>query len=324
MADRAQIETRLFAPLPQGAGADGAPRRTGLEIEFAGLTEDAAARIAQQTLGGEIRAAGSHERRVEGSSIGDLKIYLDTRFRDRPGEIARIGLDMARTIVPVEIVTDPLPQDALPHADRLREALREAGAEGSMNAALYGFGLHLNPQIPGNGVEDVLPILTAYALLEDWLRFDDPIDPSRRLLPFSDPYPRGFVDALVRPRDWTMTALIDLYLLHSPTRNRGLDMLPIFAGIDRDRVAEALGGLGAVSPRPAFHYRLPDSRVDNPGWTIAYEWNRWITVERLALDDTARAALVADWTGHREAIFGRRSGWSDHVAAFLGRSDLCP
>jgi hypothetical protein len=39
-----------------------------------------------------------------------------------------------------------------------------------------------------------------------------------------------------------------------------------------------------IGKRPTFHYRLPDARVSDPGWSIAPDWNRWVAVERLAVD----------------------------------------
>ena len=307
------IDREQFAPLPRPRTAAGDLRRTGVEIELAGLTEAEAARIAQGVLGGEIRERDAHRLDLEGSAIGGLKIYLDTRFRDREGALARIGLDMARAVVPIEIVTKPLAPEDLPRLDRLRAALREAGAEGSGKGALYGFGLHLNPEIAGPELADLLPTLTAYALLEDWLRLGDPMDPSRRLLPFSDPYPRAFVDALVTRPPGSLAALIDLYLEHSPTRNRGLDMLPAFAHLDPDRVARVLTD-AAISARPTWHYRLPDSRIDAETWSIAYEWNRWALVERVGADPVLLAALGSEWRDHRAGLFETRGGWCDHVA----------
>ncbi|HEX8527051.1 amidoligase family protein, partial [Allosphingosinicella sp.] len=39
-----------------------------------------------------------------------------------------------------------------------------------------------------------------------------------------------------------------------------------------------------IGKRPTFHYRMPDARVSDPGWSIAPDWNRWVAVERLAVD----------------------------------------
>ena len=48
------------------------------------------------------------------------------------------------------------------------------------------------------------------------------------------------------------------------------------------RVASRVVDGHLVSARPTYHYRLPNCQVDEPRWTIAGEWNRWVLVERLA------------------------------------------
>lgn len=307
-----------FQPLPLGTD-----RRAGIEIEFGGLTETEAARIARRTLGGEIAACGDHELRLTGCTLGDLKIYLDTALRDRlDGPLAEIGLDLSRALVPVEIVTPPLTFEMLPQVDHLRAALREAGAAGTRDGLLLGFGLHLNPEIPGGTVDDLLPTLTAYALLEDRLRYGGEMDVARRVLPFSDPFPRGFVDALAGARGWTLENLFDACLSHNATRNRGLDMLPVLAHLDPDRVAQALDGLGAVSGRPAWHYRLPDCRIDEGGWSVAAEWNRWVQVERVAADAALLDRLRTAWQDHRAALTTLRPDWRAQVDEILARAGL--
>ncbi|KAA9005249.1 amidoligase family protein [Histidinibacterium aquaticum] len=324
MPGQPKTERRRFADLPRPLAPSGRPRRTGVEIEFAGLTERQTAELLHQTFGGRIEETGAHELRLEETTLGKLKVYLDTAFRDRTGPLAERGLDLARSVVPIEIVTDPLPRETLPELDRMRELLREAGAQGSHGGIFFGFGLHLNPEIAGAGIGDILPVLTAYALLEDWLRYADPMDGSRRLLPFSDPYPRAFVDALAAAEGWSMDDLIDAYLHHTPTRNRGLDVLPVLARIDEARVSRALDGLGPVSPRPAWHYRLPDCRLGEPDWTIAYEWNRWVTVERLADRPTLLDRLKRRWREHRSALMTTRGGWLKETSRFVAEEGLQP
>lgn len=320
-----RIDQSGFAALPRPRSAAGAPRRVGIEIEFGGITEQQAAAIAQQAFGGEIKTVKPHELRLEGSRIGRLDFYLDTAYRDPNGSaLAELGLALSRAVVPVEVVTPPLSLDLLPQTELLREALREAGAEGSRDGLFLGVGLHLNIEIAGTGIDDILPTLRAYALIEDWLRYADPMDSVRRLLPFCDPYPRRFVDALAEGRDWTMHDLFTAYLHFNPTRNRGLDMLPLLAHLDAGRVTRALHGLGAVSPRPAYHYRLPDSRIDEGDWTIAYEWNRWIAVERLGASPDLLQRLAAHWLDHRASLFTVQADWRALVETFLADHGLVP
>ena len=81
--------------------------------------------------------------------------------------------------------------------DELREQLRQDGAVGSGGGVFFGFGVHLNVQIASDRAESIVPPLLAYALIEDWLRTANPIDHTRRVLPFAAPYPRRLVRRLI-------------------------------------------------------------------------------------------------------------------------------
>lgn len=310
-------------PLPQPHDTQGSLRRIGIEIEFGGLSEHAAARVAQDCLGGELKQFSEHELRLTGSALAELKIYLDTSFRDASSTIARIGTNIARRVVPVEIVTEPLQPEQLPLCDALRDALRTAGAIGTRNGPSLGFGLHLNPATTGGTAADILPVVRAFALLEDWLRHADPINLTRRVLPFAHPYPAAFVDEIAEHgAGWSLDALLDSYLSHNPTRNRGLDLLPIIAELAPERLEPVRNKVGKVSARPAFHYRLPDSRVDEEDWSVAYEVNRWVMIERVASDAALSAQLAEDWLAHRAALTTTRANWRDHVEVVLRSHDL--
>ncbi|TCO72486.1 amidoligase family protein [Rhodovulum euryhalinum] len=305
-----------FLPLCPETNAGGAPRRAGIEIEFGGLTEAEAARVVADALGGRVHEKTAHELVVEGTDWGAVEVCLDTIWREKAGgKLADLGLDLSRAVVPVEIVTPPLAPGHLPALDRLRGALREAGAQGSRDGLLLGFGLHLNPEVAAETLDTILPVARAFALIEDWLRKADPIDPARRVLPFVDPWPRRLVDRLAgEAAGWDLAAFIDAYLAETPTRNRGLDLLPLFRHLDADRVGGVLEGAGGlVSARPTFHYRLPDCRIDEPGWRIAYDWNRWVMVERLAADTAALDRLASDWLAYRGALTTMRGDWFAHL-----------
>ena len=316
-----RIDRARPAPLPRPDRADGSPRRVGVEIEFGGLAEARAAATAQGVLGGRVEARSQHDLCLTGSALGDVEVYLDTAWRDRAGTVlGDLGLDLGRAVVPVEVVTDPVTVPDLPRLDALARALRRDGATGSRDGLFLGFGLHLNVETAGDTVEDLLPVLRAYALLEDWLRYADPIDPSRRVLPFADPYPRSFVDRLARDgAGWSLAELVDIYLEETPTRDRGLDMLPVFLGLLPDRVEAAIGAATAVTARPTFHYRLPDSRIDDPDWSIVYEWNRWVMVERLAARPDLLERLARQWAEYRTTLTTVRPDWLAHLDRYVTR-----
>jgi hypothetical protein len=309
-----------FLPLPVPRTAEGRERRTGVEIEFGGMDEVRAAQLVVACLGGRSVASGKYAVRVEDTVIGAVRIELDTAFRgDAPSRLKAVVLDLSRRVVPVEIVTDPVAPRDLRRIEELRATLCAAGAIGSRGGRFLGFGLHLNVEVAARTAAAVVPVLRAFALLEDWLRRQPALDPSRRLLPFVDPYPRRFVDRVAAEgADWDLDRLAEVYLDESPSRNRGLDLLPLLRDLDAARVERALGaGAASVSARPAFHYRLPDSRVDEADWRIAHEWNRWRLVEAVAADEALLSGLAEEWVRHRSRVAGTVADWRRHVENVL-------
>ncbi|WP_158275455.1 amidoligase family protein [Maritimibacter sp. 55A14] len=308
-----------FAALPDPLGLGGAPRRVGVEIEFGGLDTRRAGELVQARFGGRLEVSGPQDVRVRGTKHGDFEIYLDARWRDAADTpLKKAGLELGRAVIPVEIVTPPLPVAALPDLERLRADLRAAGALGSRDGLLLGFGLHFNPEVPALEGTAPVHILTAFALIEDWLRKRNPIDISRRLLPFTDPYPRSLIDALADGwPDLDLDGLFDVYAAHRPSRNRGLDMLPLLAHLDRARFDRLFGDQGKLRARPTFHYRLPDCRIDEPGYSLAAEWNQWVLVERVAADAEAMADLTVGWDAHRNAFLSLRPDWARQSGEIL-------
>jgi hypothetical protein len=201
--------------------------------------------------------------------------------------------------------------------------LRTEGARGTRDGIAFGFGVHLNPEVADTTAEAILPTVRAYGLLEDWLRASDPIDPARRLLPFIDPWPRPFVDRLAaEAANWSLEALIETYLALSPTRNRGLDLLPLLEHLHPETVRSNLPEGQAKGDRPTWHYRLPEARVDEPDWTIAYEWNRWCIVERVAARTSLLENLARAWREHRDAITTLRGDWARQVESLLHDEEI--
>ncbi len=297
-----------FELWPQPNDASGSPRKVGVEIEFAGLGVEATADLIIEQLGGLAQPVGPHQIEVLDTELGTIRVELDSRFlkEERHWELLEaIGLDpelgarvdrwigsAAGTIVPCEVVTAPLAFEQLPLLDALRERLREQGAKGTGAEPWYAFGVHFNPSLPSEDSESLHAHLQAFCLLEDWIRDVGQVALSRRLTTFVDPFPEEYRSVILAPgRAPPLPELIDRYLDHNPTRNRGLDMLPAFAHLDEARVKRRIDD-PRVKARPTFHYRLANCRVDEPEWTIAEEWSRWVAVERLAADRGRREDLV--------------------------------
>ncbi|MGR3755782.1 MAG: amidoligase family protein [Tranquillimonas sp.] len=306
--------------LPRPTDATGTARRVGIEVECGGLTERELADRAASVLGGTVEPDGPYAFRVKNTRIGDLKVMLDTAFREKAdSHLARLGLDWGRAVIPAELVTDPILPEDIAQVDELCRNLRAAGATGTRDGLLLGFGTHLNIAVAGLDGPSILPTVRAFALLEGWLRQRDPIDPARRLLPFVDPYPTALTDRLAADdaAGLSLGRLMDIYLDLAPSRNHALDLLPLFRHADSERVTSALAHAEQVSPRPAYHYRLPDSRLDEADWSIAYEWNRWCLVERVAADAPLLEALAAAWRSHRRQILHLGRGWPETADGIL-------
>ena len=316
------IPVRSLWPLPSPTTEAGDRRDVGIEIELGGLKPARVAEVVAAQLGGEARQTDKHDHVVEGSRIGDVKVYLDTRYRKSGRKLVRLGVDLAEPLVPVEIVTPPIAPEDITLLDRMNEALRDAGAEGTRDGILLGYGVHLNPQVKALTLEGILPVLRAFAVLEDLLRKMDPIDPSRRMQPFVDPWPRKLADRLAGEDFASLDALMDAYLQESPSRNHGLDALPLFAEIDHDRVKAALGEDGLVSARPTWHYRLPDCRIDEEGWSLAYEWNRWVMVERVAEDSALLERLAEGFAAHRDQLTATKGDWAREAGEMVEQAGV--
>ena len=317
------IPTDRFLALPGHAGTDSGARRCGVELEFAGLSVAQAADMVQALWGGSITQSEPRAMVLDGGRLGRVKVELDISLSKPWAE--DLAAQALGDLVPVEIVTAPLPQADLPQVDALVVALRRAGGLGTQARLAYGFGLHLNPELPspvGGGPDGtgLVAIACAYGLLEGWLRDSDPVDLARRVLPFIAPWPPALVDALVdAPRD--VAGFAPLYVTHAPTRHHGLDLLPALEHLCPE-------ALGHVPPehlkggRPAFHYRLPEARLDAPGWSVAYEWNRWVVVEAVAAAPDLLDALARAWAAHRRALLPLRRDWALEVEAILSGAEL--
>lgn len=308
-----------FQPLPLGPNAKGDERRTGVEVEFAGLTEGDSAHLLANALQGTARQTDQHDWLVENSELGDIEVYVDAAWRKSEHRALReVGLRLGRDLIPVELVTKPLDRAGLARLSAACDVLRDAGAEGSGKGLFYGFGVHLNVEIPSEDARGITRPLLAYALIEDWLRQAHPIALSRRVLPFTAPYPTRAVKALAKAGpDATPAEAMRVYLARTADRNHGLDMLPLFAHLDEKAVARATGQEKALKARPAFHFRLPDCRIDEPGWSLADEWDRWVLVEQVAADAALLERLAGGWLDEHGAITLSRSGWADRAGDML-------
>ncbi|HEX6242197.1 MAG TPA: amidoligase family protein, partial [Polyangiales bacterium] len=300
-----------YSAPPRERNAQGELRRVGLELELAGLTVQAALDLIQQCFGGTPDASQRTHGTVADTSFGTFKVEFDMgalqkRSYLRPLELIGIESDsrtaqivedkllqVASEVVPVEVITPPIPWNRLHELDPLWEKLRGAGAEDTYGSVFYAFGLHLNPEVPDRDPATLLAFLRAYLLLEDWVIESSNMDISRRIAPFVRPFPEPYRRKVLAPSYAPADGaqLVDDYLEGNPTRNRGLDLLPLFVELFGRSLLSRVEEAELVKPRPTFHYRLPNCELAAPGWSPRADWNRWVAIERLAQEPALLAEL---------------------------------
>jgi hypothetical protein len=299
----------------QRTNADNAVRKVGYELEFAGLGIREACDVVQATLGGTVHEVNRFAYIVKDSEVGTINIEYDAialKERSYLKYLQAIGLEasprlvrdvdefLARAsagLVPCEIVLPPLEMTRMEPVERLRAALQQAKAKGTRTSLLHAFGLHINVEPPALDVDTLTAYMQAFVLMEDWLRRQGQVDISRVLSPYINGFPQAYVrlvaDPGYAPRD--QAEWIHDYLAHNATRNRSLDMLPLLAHLDRERVLAGGVEQELLKPRPAFHYRLPNCLVDEPDWRVGHEWEQWLRVEAMAADHVARASMGLEY-----------------------------
>ncbi|MBP2228261.1 hypothetical protein J2847_001543 [Azospirillum agricola] len=281
----------------------GTPRRVGVELEFADLDAPSAATAVRTLYGGSVTIENPHRCAVTGTSLGDFTVELDMRSA-HPGKGGTKLLDPLRPlwgnigslVMPFEIATPPIPFDRLGELEALVASLRDRGAAGTEASPLFAFGLHFNPEVARTDGDYILDHLKAFLILAPWLRGEIRVDPTRRLSGFIAAFPPAYAAMVADPGYRPdRERMIDEYLAANPTRNRELDLFPLFAHIDPERLDAAGVSDPHVRPRPTFHYRLPNARLSDPGWSLAADWNRWVAVEELAADRERLDRLGADY-----------------------------
>ncbi|MGM0546034.1 MAG: amidoligase family protein [Bacteroidota bacterium] len=312
-------------------------RKVGFELEFAGIEPMGAAQIIQSVFGGVIREEHRYHIVVADTSLGDFRVELDARILQKMAEgniFDRLGISleedsirksiedvvdkMARSVVPLEIVMPAVAITDLHRLEKLREALQKNKAEGTHVSMVHAFGMHLNVEVPDLEVETLIDYLRAFVIVYPWLLVALNIDMTRRLSPFVDPFPDKYVQKILNS-DYApdIQQLIGDYIAFNPTRNRPVDMMPVFGLLDKELIAPVMEG-EKNEPRPTFHYRLPNSRIDDPDWKFEDEWNHWLVVERLAGDHEMLNKLSRLYSlRQKETVISFRKEWARTVEIML-------
>lgn len=332
-----------FHPLPQPNNEAGQPRRVGFELEFTGVTLERIINIVAEVVGsGHIVKHNHFMYTLQDSTYGDFVVEVDARFlKDETYKtfLSELGLAdalsaleqkldhalefIASSVVPYEIITPPLWFEQFNILTTLNDQLRAANAKGSKAAWVYAFGLHINPEVPTTQAEVLLTYLQAFVLLYPWICKHARVDISRRISPYITPFPDNYVKKILAA-DYqpNQAELIHDYLTDNPTRNRALDLTPLFMHLDQAQVVAQLTAdqQDLVKPRPTFHYRLPNSLIDQAEWSIAQEWNYWILIEQLAHDRTRLQAMSEAWLAFNQSSLMEGhwlTSWTQEVPKWL-------
>lgn len=314
----------------------GTPRRVGVELEMIGLELNDIAEIVAEHMRLSITTDGRYRRILSGDEAGDWIVELDFNLLKRLGQEERGDDDLldellesaeellkllAEIVVPMELVSPPLPMPRLGEVEELIVLLRDAGAKGTSESVGYAFAMQFNPEVPSEDPAVITAYLQAFLCLYEWLFVRAHINLTRRITSYIDPFPSDYIRKVIRS-DYKpdIGTLIDDYLADNPTRNRALDFLPLFLHLDEERVRAVTDDL-LIKPRPAFHYRLPDCEIHLPGWGLHVAWDDWLEVEALAADHERLAACCASYRAFLDKPLKRWLGdWAKEVSrSCLGR-----
>ncbi len=295
-------------------------RKAGWEFEFASIGVKECTDLICNLFGGEPSSKHSLETIIK-TKLGEFRVELDAlvvkdfaqRLENKSlfeafsnPNIMQMQKDFSQWMgnaagqfVPLEIVTPPLDFDSFNKLEELRKVLYQSDAEGTRASLVFAFGLHINPEIHSADINEIRDILRSFVCLYPWLKKELKIDFARRALNYIDPFPKTYIERILQTDYAPYQAdFITDYLQDNPTRNRALDLLPLFKYLDKNCLnALPVAMQRLVKGRPAYHYRLPNCDIDNAQWSIADEWNMWVLIETLAhnkaaLDEFSHAYLL--------------------------------
>lgn len=324
--------TKFNTP-PSTQNPSGEERKVGYEFEFTGIEMDVVSEMIQSLYGGEVNEVSAFEFEVTDTEFGTFSLELDAQLlRDKKYEkvLKSMGIDlsklkniesiedslkdMASSVVPFEIITPPLPISKMDALDRLVNELRKHKAKGTGSSIMYAFGLHINPEISDDSTQSLLNHLRAYVMLDPWIRKDSKINMSRRMTPYINEYEEEYIKHILRPDyDPGLKLLIGDYFRFENSRNRPLDMLPLFMHLDEEHTSMLIDE-ELTSARPTYHYRLPNCSLEDFSWSPADEWNRWVLVEQMASDEKVLDQYSRAWLRmEKETIIRFETKWIELI-----------
>ncbi|MDX5422193.1 MAG: amidoligase family protein [Hymenobacteraceae bacterium] len=331
-----------FKQLPVLHNERGELRTVGFELEFANVNIEESLQIIQKLYGGTVQKEHRFSQKVVGTSLGDFSVKIDLKLlneRTYRGPLEKLGVNLqdirfghhtledevetaleslVNKVIPYEIVTPPLPCTQVEQFERLRKELFMNHAEGTKAFLTNAFATHINVEVPDTSAATVLRYLKAFLLLYPWLLKEGETDLARKVTSFINPYPARYTEMVLNPSYYPdLNTMIDDYHLYNPDRNRPLDLYPLFAELRQEKVAQFYD-LGNVKARKTFHYRLPNSSISQPDWSLAKEWNNWVQIEELANNPDKLARMSQAYLLQRQdTLIGFESKWAKQTEQWL-------
>ncbi|MDX5593734.1 amidoligase family protein [Pseudovibrio sp. SPO723] len=327
----------------QGAiGKDDTQRCVGFEVEYAGVNLAMVADVIVDLYGGHAQLMNPLSGEVTDTEWGSFKLLLDSAplqklhhalnedlpkeiklpdaLSDLPQKVGDTIGEVAVKVVPFEIVLPPVPISKIDRLEHLITRIRETGGMGTKGSLLYAFGLHINAEAVSTETASILRHIQSFLLLEPWLMEEHGVDLSRRISGFVAPFPNDYRRLVVSP-DYApnLKQLVLDYHSHNPTRSRSLDLLPLFAHLNGELVRSLYGAEEKISPRPTYHYRLPNCELGNPAWSLSLEWERWQYVEKLAAAPDMLTSLMKDWKRDHARMLEPAAIWHAEGIGFRWR-----
>ncbi|WP_091986424.1 amidoligase family protein [Marinobacter gudaonensis] len=313
---------------------EGEDRRVGVEIELSGIGYDDLVALSAELLKGIPELRSRYVTNIE-TGLGEFTVELDSdpikeldltdeRLPESIREFGGQAMDVidaaAERIVPLEIISPPIPFSNLGVIESLMDSLRDAGALGSREAIYFAFGLQLNPELPDLQPATLVRYFQAFAGLYEWLKHRHQLDVSRKVTTYIEPWHTRYTELLMED-DYhpDLAQLMDDYLEYNPTRNRALDLLPLFAHLDSDRLKRHVQD-PRIKSRPTLHYRLPDCDINNPEWHFSTVWNDWVVLEQLANRADDLAELRALFRERRKlSLHNLTHSWRETIEDWLSK-----
>jgi hypothetical protein len=248
-----------------------------------------------------------------------VQFFNDIGFELTPKNLSaveKIIATLSKEIVPYEISTPPFSLDNISLVDAIVFGLNSHGAEGTKNRFYNAFGLHINPEVTSLEAKSILRYLRAFMILQEYIMQQAQIDLARKITPYIKPFKEEYIKHILNPLyKPSIETLIDDYIYFNPSRNRSLDMLPLFAYIDEERVRNKLPN-EKIKPRPTFHYRLSNCLIGEKNWSVSQEWNRWIWVENLADNPTTLNQLCEEYLTHMNRLINFKT-WQSKIEQWI-------